>query len=222
MGGFGDAVSSPMAQYGMQGLAIGMQTGSGIANAMYNAEAMRMSARAVEEQSNLQSYLIREQYLSEYKALQKEQEYQQSANRVNQMKYGIRGASANAVMQSYAAKAQKNLEELYHNAAMSTGSQALSASAQRAALLEKARQYDWQAVQVGVAGVLNFGSGMLNTYTKQLHNTTDVDPLAALESGTPNDLTVDIASDTWVTGSLVNGEWVVKPMIELGHDTKKP
>ena len=226
MGGFGEAfgsvASSPAALYGMQGLASGFQTGSSIANAMYNAEAMRQSARAVQEQSDLQAYLIREQYLSEYKELQREQDRQQSQNRVDQAKYGLRGASANAVMQSYAAKAQKNLEQLYHNAAMSTGKQSIAANAQKAALLEKARQYDWQVTQNAIAGVMSFGAGMLNTYARQQHGTTNVDPTAPLESGTPNDLTVALAEDTWVSGTLVDGEWVVKPMIELGHDTKKP
>ena len=193
MGGFGDAVSSPMMQYGMQGLTKGMQTGAGIANAKYNAAAARMQAKAINQQSDIQAWLIREQYATEYKALRDQQNQQQSMNRVLQAKHGMTGASASEVMSSYAAKAQKNLEVLYYNAAMKTGQQSLAASTQREAMLEKARQYDWQAWQVGVAGVMNFGSGMLNEYAREMKGTTESKPYANLEVGKPDPVTEALA-----------------------------
>ena len=193
MGSFGDIVASQGMQFGMQGLSIGMSTGSGIANAMYNAAAARMRARAINAQSDLQAYLIREQYASEYKQLQESQARQQSMNRVLQAKHGITGASADVTMQSYAAKAQKNLEVLYYNAAMSTGKQSMAASAQRAAMLEKARQYDWQAWQTGVAGVVNLGAGMLSQYGRQKYGTTETPPYMGLEIGKPDAVTQALA-----------------------------
>lgn len=208
-----------LASFGVNALAIGMQTGAGIANAQYNANAMRENARAVEDQSNLQAYLIREQYLAEYKALQQQQEMQQSQNRVDQAKYGIRGASADAVMQSYAAKAQKNLEQLYHNAAMDTGKNSLAAMAQKAALLEKARQYDWEATQTAVAGAVKFGSMALNTWSDNNRNERDINPVAALESGTPNTETVNIAEGNW--SKIVEGARIgiqSNTNISLGHN----
>lgn len=192
----GGAISSPMMQYGMQGLVTGAQTGAGIANAQYNAAAARMQAKAITEQSNLQAYLIQQQYLTEYKQLKESQDAQQSANRVAQAKYGITGASADAVMQSYAAKSQKNLETLYYNAAMKTGQQSLQASAQRRAMLEKARQYDWQAVQTGIAGVINLGAGALNVTTRLKQGSTEIDPTANLKTGTPDPTVVAMSSAT--------------------------
>lgn len=213
MGGFSGAIASPMLQYGMQGLSTGMQTGAGIASAMYNAASARMQAKAIEQQSNLQAYLIREQYATEYQTLKESQERQQSANRVMQAKYGITGASANAVMQSYAAKAQKNLETLYYNAAMKTGQQSLAASTQRNAMLEKARQYDWQAVQTGIAGVINLGSSFLDTYTKEISKTTEVDPTANIKSGTPDAVTHALS------GSPAWGLQAPSDIVDLGWPT---
>ena len=200
MGGFGEAVSSPMMQYGMQGLATGMKTGAGIANAKYNAAAARMQAKAIDRQSDIQAFLIREQYATEYKVLKAEQEQQQSMNRVLQAKHGITGASANEVMQSYSARAQKNLEVLYYNAAMKTGQSSLAHSAQREAMLEKARQYDWQMWQTAVGGVVDFGTGMLNEYTRELKGSTEAKPYDNLESGTPDPVTEALAEFSTAKG----------------------
>ena len=180
MGGFGEMAASPMARYGMMGAAKGAETGSGIANAMYNAASLRQQAKAVTAQSDLTSYLIREQYAQDYRTLREQQVRQQSMNRVLQAKHGISGTSASEVMQTYAAKQQKNLNALYYNAAMKTGQQSLVRSEQRNMMLEKARQYDWKAKQVAVSGLLNFASGALNQYGKDLGN---VDPNSGLNLG---------------------------------------
>jgi len=185
-GFFSSAMASPMMQYGMTGLTVGVKTGTGIANAMYNAAAMRMQAKAIQDQSNLQAYLIRVQYAAEYDKLKGEQDRQQSYNRVYAAKAGITGASANAAMQSYAGQAQKNLEVLYYNAAMKTGQQSLSAISQRNSLLAKAAQYDWQAVATGITGAVSLTGGILTDYTRQMAKTTTTDPTANLTSPDTN------------------------------------
>jgi hypothetical protein len=213
-----------VAQYGLTGLAIGMQTGSAISNAMYNANAMRLDAMEVEQRSQLQAYLIREQYLAEYKELQAVQEVQQSQNRVDMAKYNMRGASADIAMQSYAARAQKNLDQLYYNAAMETGKQSLSAIAQKSALLEKARQYDWQAGQAAVSGVINLAGGMMGTWSNLNKKGTDTDPLGHLKNGDPGEVNKAFANGDFFSASktaVSNAEGFLKytgqSNISLGH-----
>lgn len=190
-------------QYGMMGLTTLSQTAGNVQSSVYNAASLRMQAKAIKDQSNLQAYLIRQQYANEYEELKAQQEYQQSANRVAQMKHGITGASANTVMQAYAAKGQANLNRLYYNAAMATGQQSLQASSQRQALLEKARQYDWKATQSAVAGVIQLGSGAITQYTKDMGNTGSA--YANLEAGAADKLTVEAAltelGHQWEIGS---------------------
>ncbi len=171
MGGMGEIIASPKAQYGMMGLTTGLSTGSSIANAQYNAAAMRMQADAQDEQTKLTGYLIRKQYEVDYRILMKKQEEQQSMNRVVAMKRGITGASATAVLSAHAAKGQQNLEQLYYNAAMKTGTMSLQNSARAAGLRERANQYDWQATSSAVAGLVGFGAGVLSLESKYGMNT---------------------------------------------------
>lgn len=166
MGGMGEMIASPKAQYGMMGLATGLSAGSSMANAQYNAAAMRMQADALDEQTKLTGYLIRKQYESDYRTLVEKQEQQQSMNRVVAMKNGITGASATAVLSAHAAKGQQNLEQLYYNAAMKTGTTSLQNSARASGLREKANQYDWQATSSAVAGIVGFGAGVLSLESK--------------------------------------------------------
>lgn len=183
--------ASPSMQYGISATGTVLSTASNISTSLYNAASARAQAKAIESQSNLQAYLIRKQYTQEYEELQAQQNAQQSANRVAQMKHGITGASANEVMQSYAAKNQKNLNILYYNAAMKTGQQSLQAMSQMSAMKEKARQYTTQAVQHGVAGAISLSSGAIRNQARQLGST--VNPVDNLESGTKDPITVAIA-----------------------------
>lgn len=190
-------------QYGMMGLTTASQTAGAVQSSMYNAASLRMQAKALTDQSNLQAYLIRQQYSNEYEGLKAQQTAQQSMNRVAQMKHGITGASANVVMQSYAAQGQKNLNKLYYNAAMATGQQSLQASSQRQALLEKARQYDWKATQSAVAGVIQLTGGAITQYTKEMGNTGSA--YANLEAGAADKQVIETALTElgyqWETGS---------------------
>lgn len=166
MGGMGSFFASSGAQSAGKGAATGYQTGSSIANAQYNAEAMRMQADAQDEQTRLTGYLIRKQYESDYRTLVEKQEQQQSMNRVVAMKNGITGASATAVLSAHAAKGQQNLEQLYYNAAMKTGTMSLQNSARAAGLREKANQYDWQATSALIGGIINLGTGYFDQAVK--------------------------------------------------------
>ncbi|MDR2056568.1 MAG: hypothetical protein LBQ10_11995 [Desulfovibrio sp.] len=171
MGGMGDFFASSGARMGMRGAVTGFQTGSGIANAQYNAAAARMQAESLERQSKVTAWLIRKQYESEYRQLLQNQERQQSWNRVLAAKRGITGDSADATMQSYAAKGQKNLETLYYNAAMRTGKTSLEYGAKSSALYEKARQYDWLATSTLVGGVVSLGAGFFDQAAKDAKGT---------------------------------------------------
>lgn len=177
MGGFGSFISDNGFRQGMHGAVVGARTGAGIANAQYNASAMRMHARGLERQGDVTAYLIRKQYESEYDALQNSQERQQSMNRVLAVKRGITGASADAAMQSYAAQGRKNLETLYYNAAMRTGKQAVQTAAQTQSLRAKAAQYDWPAANTLVSGALSLSGSLLEGYSKEIQgvdgNATD-------------------------------------------------
>ena len=201
MGGMGDLFSSSGFQFGMRGLMTGIQTGSGIANAQYNAAAMRMQAKSLEQQSDLTAYLIRKQYESEYNALVEQQEQQQSWNRVLAAKRGITGASADAVMQSYAMKAQKNLETLYYNAAMRTGQQSVQHASQIQALNAKAAQYDWQAASTLVGGALSLGGSILDGFSREMKGSTKQKPYAGLESSPAK---FNMFSDDWDQGPLIS------------------
>lgn len=122
--------------------------------------------------------MIRNNYRKQYQELLDQQTQQQSMNRVLAMKKGITGASAAAVLGSYAAKGQKNLDQLYYNAAMQTAQNSLQTSSRVHALEEKARQYDWQATQNLIGGVVSLGTGMMSMYdsweNKAKSNPTDV------------------------------------------------
>ena len=156
-GNFGGAMQH--AQAAGQGASLGFATGGGIAQAEYNASAMRMQAKSLEAQSDITAHLLRKEYQSRYQAMLDEQTRQQSWNRVMAAKRGITGASADETMRTYAAKGQKNLETLYYNAAMNTGQQSLQYTSQAAALYEKARQYDWQGKSILLGGLVNLGLG---------------------------------------------------------------
>lgn len=159
MGGMAGMFASKGAQAAGKGASTGYQTGSSIANAQYNASSLRQQADSLDQQNMVTSYLIRKQYESDYKTLLEKQTAQMSMNRVVAAKNGITGASADNVMQSYAAQGQKNLEQLYYNAAMQTGSMSLQYSSKATALRERASQYDWKATSALIGGVLNFATG---------------------------------------------------------------
>jgi hypothetical protein len=171
MGGMGDFFASSGAQAAGKGAVTGIQTGSGIANAQYNAAAARMQAESLEQQSKVTAWLIQKQYESEYRQLLQNQERQQSWNRVLASKRGITGDSADATMQSYAAKGRKNLETLYYNAAMQTGKTSLEYGGKASALYEKARQYDWQATSTLIGGVINLGTGFFDQAARDARGT---------------------------------------------------
>lgn len=162
MGGMGSMFASSGAQAIGRGAMTGYQTGSSIAHAQYNAAAMRAQADSIQQQSAIQAYMIRKNYETEYRQLLDKQAQEQSMNRVVAMKRGMTGASASAVLGAYAAKNQKNLDQLYYNAAMQTGQNALKTSNQVNALREKARQYDWQATSALIGGVINLGTGFFD------------------------------------------------------------
>lgn len=170
MGGMGGAIggflSNTGTQFGMQGLSTGIQTGSSIAHAEYNAAAMRQQADSLRQQSAIQAYMIQNSYRKQYQQLLDQQKAQQSMNRAIALKRGITGASAAEVLGSYAAKGQKNLDQLYYNAAMQSASSAIQYGGKINSLEEKARQYDNQAMQSLIGGVINLGTGLMNTYTK--------------------------------------------------------
>lgn len=188
MGGMGGMFASQGAQAAGRGAMTGFQTGSGIAHAQYNAAAMRMQAKELLARSDLQAYMIRKQYQSEYQQLLDQQTADQSYNRVVAMKNGITGASAAAVLGSYAAKNRKNLQQLYYNAAMQTGAMSLQTGAQVAALQEKARQYDWQATSIAIGGAINLATGFFDQAIADSQNTTEANPMAGLNNTEMNAL----------------------------------
>lgn len=159
MGGMGGMFAQQSAQAAGKGAATGYKTGSSIASAQYNASSLRQQADSIDQQNMVASYLIRKQYESDYKALVQKQTAQMSMNRVVAAKKGITGASADNVMQSYAAQGQKNLEQLYYNAAMQTGSMSLQYSSKATGLRERAAQYDWQATSALIGGLINLAAG---------------------------------------------------------------
>ena len=171
MGSMAGMFASKGAQAAGKGASTGYQTGSAIANAQYNASSLRQQADSLDQQNMVTSYLIRKQYESDYKTLLEKQTAQMSMNRVVAAKNGITGASADNVMQSYAAQGQKNLEQLYYNAAMQTGSMSLQYSSKATALRERASQYDWKATSALIGGVLNFATGYFDQAVKSGGNT---------------------------------------------------
>ena len=179
MGGMGGSIASQSAQATGRGISMGWQTGSGIAHAQYNAEAMRMQADSLRQQSNVQAYMIRNSYSKQYQQLLEQQTAQQSMNRAIALKRGITGASAAEVLGSYAAKGQKNLDQLYYNAAMQTAQSAVQYGDKINALEEKARQYDWQATQILIGGIINLATGYFDQAVQD--GGTQVDPTAQFD-----------------------------------------
>jgi hypothetical protein len=94
------------------------------------------------------------------------QERQAAMNAVVAAKRGIAGDSANAVMQAYAMKGQRNLERLYYNAAMQTGQETMQVAAQASQLREKARQYKWQAKSILIQGAIGLAAGFKDYQTQ--------------------------------------------------------
>lgn len=180
MGSMAGMFASKGAQAAGKGASTGYQTGSSIANAQYNAASLRQQADSLDQQNMVTSYLIRKQYESDYKTLLEKQTAQMSMNRVVAAKAGITGASADNVMQSYAAQGQKNLEQLYYNAAMQTGSMSLQYSSKATALRERASQYDWKATSALIGGVLNFATGYFDQAITSDDNTQS--PTSAVNS----------------------------------------
>ena len=180
MGGMAGIFASQGAQSAGRGAMTGYQTGSSIASAQYNAASLRQQADSLDQQNMVTSYLIRKQYESDYKMLLERQQAQMSMNRVVAAKKGITGASADTVMQSYAAQGQKNLEQLYYNAAMQTGSMSLQYSSKATALRERASQYDWKATSALIGGVLNFATGYFDQAITSDDNTQS--PTSAVNS----------------------------------------
>ncbi|MDR2076031.1 MAG: hypothetical protein LBP61_03735 [Desulfovibrio sp.] len=158
------------ASYAGKGFSSGWSTGSGIANAQYNAKAYEIAAESLENQAGMQSWLVRKQYESEYRQLVSSQERQAAMNQVVAAKRGIAGDSANAAMQSYAMKGQRNLERLYYNAAMKTGQETMQIAGQAAALREKSRQYSWQAKSILIKGVIGLAAGFKDYQTNTTQN----------------------------------------------------
>ena len=180
MGGMGSFFASSGAQSAGRGAVTGFQTGSSIANAQYNASSLRQQADSLDQQNMVTSYLLRKQYESDYQSLVQKQDAQMSMNRVVAAKNGITGASADNVMQSYAAQGQKSLEQLYYNAAMQTGSMSLQYSSKATALRERASQYDWKATSALIGGVINLGAGYFDQAVKSGSNTEN--PVSAVNS----------------------------------------
>jgi hypothetical protein len=152
-GAMGAQFADKEAEGAQQGLAIGSQ----IAAAEYNANAMKAARKGLEEQTRLQTWLLEKAYESDYRKLLSSQEQQFAWNQVVAQKRGITGESANATMQSYAMKSQRNMETLYYNTAMKVGEASMQNVKQIQALRERERQYRWQAtmgwISMGVAAV---------------------------------------------------------------------
>lgn len=180
MGSMAGMFASQGAQSAGKGAVTGFQTGSSIANAQYNASSLRQQADSLDQQNMVTSYLLRKQYESDYRTLLEKQQSQMSMNRVVAAKNGITGASADNVMQSYAAQGQKNLEQLYYNAAMQTGSMSLQYSSKATALRERASQYDWKATSALVGGLINLGTGYFDQAVKSGGNTES--PVSSVNS----------------------------------------
>jgi transcriptional regulator of aromatic amino acid metabolism len=143
------------------GLSTGIKTGTGIANAQYNAASYRQAAQSQMEEGRIQGWLIEKQYAAEFKDMVSKQERIASMNRVMASKGGITGNSADAVLQSYAAKDQRNLERLYYNAAMQTANVSIQTGNKVNALYEKARQWDWNATNQLIGGIVGTGKMLL-------------------------------------------------------------
>lgn len=202
MGSMAGMFASKGAQAAGKGASTGYQTGSSIANAQYNASSLRQQADSLDQQNMVTSYLIRKQYESDYKTLLEKQTAQMSMNRVVAAKNGITGASADNVMQSYAAQGQKNLEQLYYNAAMQTGSMSLQYSSKATALRERASQYDWKATSALIGGVLNFATGYFDQAITSDDNTQS--PTSAV-SQSEKDIMRDVFSTKDSSNSSIMG-----------------
>lgn len=171
MGGFGNGGSAGGGAAGLSGgdmfslaaigLNSGMQIGSGIATAQYNAAASKAAAKNAEQQSGINADLIRRQYTENYRELVSRNERQAAENQVVALKRGITGASADAAMQSYAARGQRNLERLYSSTAMRTGGLSLQYGQRIQQLSAVSRQYEWNLGYAVAGGMLSGASTAL-------------------------------------------------------------
>lgn len=178
------ALTSDTALYSMMGLSSGMEMGSSIASSHNNANSSRVKAKSVLAQSELNADLIRRQYAVDYRELASRQERVAAARQVAALKHGSTGDSANAAMQAHAAKDQLTKDRLYHTTAIRTGHMSLQAAGQARELLERARQYDWQATTTVVNGALNTGMVMIDYARKNPGASSASDPVSAANAAT--------------------------------------
>ena len=130
MGGLGSFIQS--------GIALGAQ----LASQRQAAQQLQQQADATEAASSLQAAQRRDRYARDSKSLARQQRAEASLARVRAMKHGAQGASQTAVAAARAAQAQEAQSDLFLNAAMDTGAQAVAAGQRSAQLREQARQQD--------------------------------------------------------------------------------
>ena len=130
MGGFANLVTT------------GLQLGAQLAGQRQAAAQLRQQADAREAASGMQAQRIREQYAGQSRQLARQQRANASLARVQAMKHGATGASQDAVAAARAAQAVEAQNDLFLQAAMTTGDQALAAGEQGAQLRSQARRQD--------------------------------------------------------------------------------
>ena len=177
---FGNFASDQGVQMGMSGAFVGIQTGMGIANARYNASVADAAAKSAEQQSQVNAYLIQKQYEADYRSLNSMQEQQAAENQVLAAKRGITGDSANASMQAYAGKDQRNKERLFYNAAMQTGANSIQAAQESARMRATAADYRWKAIEAGITGAVRAGTSFLGIAERNLGSNED--PLGMIQN----------------------------------------
>ena len=131
MGGFANFITT------------GLQLGAQLAGQRQAAASLRQQADAREAASGAQAQRIRDNYAAQSRQLARQQRADASLARVRAMKHGASGASADAVAAARAAQAQEAQNDLFLQAAMNTGDQALAAGEQGAQLRNQARQQDY-------------------------------------------------------------------------------
>ena len=123
-------------------LGAGLQLGAQLASQRQTADMLRQQADATEAASQVQAQRLREQYAGKSKDLARQQRAAASLARVQAAKHGATGASQDAVAAARAAQARAAQDELFMQAAASTGDAALAAGQRGAQLRGQAAQQD--------------------------------------------------------------------------------
>lgn len=136
----------------------GINFGAQLAGQRQAASQLRQQADATEAASGVRAAQLRSRYANDSRQLAQQQRAAASLARVQAMKRGAQGESQTAVAAARAAQAQQAQGDLFHDAAMATGQQALAAGQQATQLRNRARNMDAshdRTLLAGLAGQAN-------------------------------------------------------------------